>query len=104
MSSGGSSDFVMGEVDTSSILFVCAGAFVRLDEQALRRRRRSRDRLRCREPGDGGGGGQPRPAPLRSDALKPDDLPDTRGLVRFGFIPRPLGRFATISAAGPDRR
>jgi ATP-dependent Clp protease ATP-binding subunit ClpX len=98
VSSGGSSDFVMGEVDTSSILFVCAGAFVGLDEQALRRRRG--------EAGIGfgaanpatGGGGRPRPAPLQSDALRPDDLPDTEDLVRFGFIPELIGRFATISA------
>ncbi|MBK6734230.1 MAG: AAA family ATPase [bacterium] len=98
VSSGGSSDFVMGEVDTSSILFVCAGAFVGLDEQARRRRRG--------EAGIGfgsanpvtGGGGRPRPAPLQSDALRPDDLPDTEDLVRFGFIPELIGRFATISA------
>ena len=101
VSSGGSSDFVMGEVDTSSILFVCAGAFVGLDDQA-RRRRRGEAGIGFGSANATPGGGRPLPAARtsapRPDALRPDDLPDTEDLVRFGFIPELIGRFATISA------
>lgn len=88
VSTGGSADFVMGEIDTASILFVCAGAFVGLDEQARRRRR-----------GEAGIGFGARPGAGGSRATARDlDLPDTEDLVRFGFIPELVGRFATVSA------
>lgn len=84
VSAGGSADYVMGEVDTASILFVCAGAFVGLDEQARRRRR-----------GEAGIGFDARPGAAARDD---DALPGTEDLVRFGFIPELVGRFATVSS------
>lgn len=118
VSTGGSSDFVMGEVDTASILFVCAGAFVGLDEQARRRRRGeagigfgaragaaagagvsagagSRATLGGARGGRSGGAGAADPARALAHG---DDLPGTEDLIRFGFIPELVGRFATISA------
>ncbi|MBK8168076.1 MAG: AAA family ATPase [bacterium] len=91
VSTGGSSDYVMGEVDTASILFVCAGAFVGLDEQARRRRRGEAGIGFGARPG----AGSARRVPT---AVAGTDLPDTEDLVRFGFIPELVGRFATISA------
>ena len=87
-STGGSSDHVMGEVDTSSILFVCAGAFVGLEEAARKRR---------------GGQGIGFSVPPGAAMVAPDlsfheELPDTEDLVHYGFIPEFVGRFATISA------
>lgn len=90
VSTGGSSDFVMGEVDTASILFVCAGAFVGLDEQARRRRRGEAGIGFDARPGDG--------ARTPRDAEADLELPGTEDLVRFGFIPELVGRFATVSA------
>lgn len=87
-STGGSSDHVMGEVDTSSILFVCAGAFVGLEEAARRRR-----------GGQGIGFSVPPGAAMVAPGLSfHEDLPDTEDLVQYGFIPEFVGRFATISA------
>jgi len=95
VSTGGSSDFVMGEVDTASILFVCAGAFVGLDEQARRRRRGEAGIGFDARPGADGG---TRVAAGARAPAHDDALPDTEDLVRFGFIPELVGRFATISA------
>jgi ATP-dependent Clp protease ATP-binding subunit ClpX len=109
VSTGGSSDFVMGEVDTASILFVCAGAFVGLDEQARRRRRGEAGIGFGARPGAGAGsgaasggarsgsGGAGAADPARAPAHG-DDLPGTEDLIRFGFIPELVGRFATVSA------
>lgn len=94
VSTGGSADYVMGEVDTASILFVCAGAFVGLDEQARRRRRGEAGIGFGARAGAGAGAGT---APARAPAHD-DELPGTEDLIRFGFIPELVGRFATISA------
>ena len=82
-STGGSSDYVLGEVDTSSILFVCAGAFVGLDEQA-RQRRWEREGLVVPPS---------RPGRRASGAFVgdtspsfPDELPGTEDLVAFAQL------------------
>jgi ATP-dependent Clp protease ATP-binding subunit ClpX len=92
-STGGSADYVLGEVDTATVLFVCAGAFVGLDEQA-RLRRWEREGF----PVPSGGGRRPGAIVGDTTTSFPDDLPDTEDLVAWGFIPEFVGRFATISA------
>ncbi|MBZ0151023.1 MAG: AAA family ATPase [Planctomycetes bacterium] len=79
-------------VDTSRLLFVCAGAFVGLDQIVQRRLGEGRSKL----------GFAPRPAERAADVAgqplyKTLCQAETRDLVEFGMIPEFIGRFATIS-------
>lgn len=79
-------------IDTSRLLFVCAGAFVDLDQIVQRRLGQGRARL----------GFTPRPAEPQ-EVLAGQPLyatlcqAETRDLVEFGMIPEFIGRFATIT-------
>lgn len=70
------------EVDSSRILFVCAGAFVGLEEIVAKRH--------------GSGSIGLRPLGTTAGGNAPADF-DVQDLVSFGFIPELLGRFAAFT-------
>jgi ATP-dependent Clp protease ATP-binding subunit ClpX len=77
------------DIDTSSMLFVCSGAFVDLAEV-----------VRGRVGGSGAigfGGRGDASSRLSNDELLAQATNDD--LVRYGFIPEFVGRFATVAAA-----
>ncbi|MGE0144408.1 MAG: AAA family ATPase [Planctomycetota bacterium] len=79
-------------VDTSRLLFVCAGAFVGLDRLVRRRLGEGRSQL----------GFARRPLEAREDVGDPSVYDalcrvETRDLVEYGMIPEFIGRFATIT-------
>lgn len=84
-STGGSSEHILSDIDTSGILFVCAGAFVDLEKITRLRRTNSIGFLASRRGGAAGGWSK-------------QDLPRTGELVEFGFIPEFIGRFSTLTA------
>jgi ATP-dependent Clp protease ATP-binding subunit ClpX len=80
------------DIDTSRLLFVCAGAFVGLDELVQRRLGSGRSKL----------GFVPRPAEQRDDRgdqrlYEALCQAQTSDLVAFGMIPEFIGRLATIT-------
>ncbi len=95
-------------IDPSKVLFVCAGAFVGLEEIA-------RERLCEQSPSGFGFGfasggraaadrGKQDPRTIAPSEMSPQDLLDrieTADLVKFGMIPEFIGRFSTISALRP---
>ncbi|MEM0915620.1 MAG: ATP-dependent Clp protease ATP-binding subunit ClpX, partial [Planctomycetota bacterium] len=78
------------QIDTSQILFICAGTFVGLDD--IIRRRIGKTRIGFVDEGDAGADRE------KGDLLQqvtPDDL------VEFGMIPEFIGRLPVIAALRP---
>jgi len=82
---GGPGDHVLSDVDTSGILFVCAGAFVGLAKIARKHRQSGQIGFLASRRAAAAG-------------WRRQELPSTEDLVEFGLIPEFIGRFCTLTA------